>query len=39
MDLVNLMYKYINRLINSNELLEKMNSLDLTKVSDEKRKI
>lgn len=40
MDLVNLMYKYINRLINSDELLEKMNSLDLTKVSaDEKENI
>ena len=38
MDLVNLMYKYINRLINSNELLEKMNSFDLTKVSGEEKK-
>ncbi len=28
MDLVNLMYRYINRFINSDELLEKMNSLD-----------
>ena len=38
MDLVNLMYKYINRLINSDELLEKMNSLDLTRVSDDEKK-
>lgn len=33
MDLVNLMYKYINRFINSDELLEELKKLELRKKS------
>jgi len=35
MDLVSLMYKYINKFINSNELLEKLKEIDLSKYSNE----
>ncbi len=33
MDLVNLMYRYINKFINSDELLKELNSIDLSKYS------
>ena len=35
MDLVNLMYKYINRFINSDELLEELKKLELNHYSKE----
>ena len=37
MDLVTLMYKYINRFINSNELLESLEELDLNNFSKEEK--
>lgn len=37
MDLVTLMYKYINRFINSDELLESLKELDLNKFSKEEK--
>lgn len=37
MDLVTLMYKYINRFINSDELLESLEELDLNKFSKEEK--
>ena len=37
MDLVTLMYKYINRFINSDELLESLEELDLNKFTDEEK--
>ena len=37
MDLVSLMYKYINRFINSDELLESLEELDLNNFTDEEK--
>lgn len=37
MDLVTLMYKYINRFINSDELLKSLEELDLNKFTDEEK--
>lgn len=37
MDLVSLMYKYINRFINSDELLESLKELDLNNFTDEEK--
>jgi len=37
MDLVTLMYKYINRFINSDELLESLDELDLNNFTDEEK--
>ena len=37
MDLVTLMYKYINRFINSDELLKSLEELDLNKFSNEEK--
>ena len=37
MDLVILMYKYINRFINSDELLESLEELDLNNFTDEEK--
>lgn len=39
MDLVNLMYCYINRFINSSELLKELKSIDLSKYPEDERKI
>lgn len=38
MDLVDLMYRYINKLINGDKLLEKLKSIDLTKYPEEEQK-
>lgn len=37
MDLVSLMYKYINRIINSDELLESLEEIDLNNFTDEEK--
>ena len=37
MNLVTLMYKYINRFINSDELLESLEELDLNNFTDEEK--
>ena len=37
MDLITLMYKYINRFINSDELLKSLEELDLNKFSNEEK--
>jgi len=39
MDLVDLMYQYINRFINSDELLEKLEKIDFSKYTSRERKI
>ncbi len=38
MDLVRLMYRYINKFINSKQLLEELNNLDLSNYSEEEKK-
>ena len=37
MDLVDLMYKYINRFINSDELLNRLENLNLSNFTDEEK--
>lgn len=39
MELVNLMYQYVNRFINSEELFNELNKIDISKYSDEDKKI
>ena len=39
MELVNLMYQYVNKFINSEELFNELNKIDISKYSDEDKKI
>lgn len=37
MELVNLMYRYINKFLNSKDLLKELKNLDLTKYSEDEK--